>query len=253
MGYPDTLGIILVFTVVGLLVGTSILTKLLIRLPSAEMYLRLQSHYTNQCMIFTTPPPSYENYGGINKVYGKGRLNSLIFEYIMFSIMIVFIIFAIVSFLLSYDILGSWLESTRGIIINPVVGIEIFHFVMQTPAEGIIFFILAPQFVINPYFNYLLMKVQFFSQKSPALRDGVKLNSLTDYMSMEGFWRNFIYGTSSIASFYFGAKIILLIILGMAFMVEQSDLIMGVCLAFSITFMVTCRSISLEEMFQKTK
>lgn len=252
MSFFNTFAIIIVITVVFLLVGTAAIYKLMDKLPFAKMYRRLHSHYKEHCPIFTTPPPSYEIYEKINKVYGIGRINAIISEYFLLAIMVVFMFFMAISYLLSHDILGSFLEVKVGVTINPVVGKEIFDLIIYTPPlEGIIFFIIAPQLVINPYLDYFLMKLLFVRRIRPPLHGDVKFSSLTDYTSLEVLWRNLIYGSACTIIFYFSAKIIFVVFLGAMFVSKYSIYVTGACLAFSLTFMLACRAIALSEMFSE--
>ena len=252
MSFPDTIAIILGINAIFLLVGTAVIYKLMNKLPFAKIYRRLHSHYKENCPIFTAPPPSYESYKEINKVYGNGRINAIISEYFLLAILIVFMFFMVISYLLSHDMLGSLLEVKAGVTINPVVGKEIFDIIVYTPPlEGIMFFIIAPQLTINPYMNYLLMKLLFVRRIRPPLHGDVKLSSLTDYISLEVFWRNLIYGSSCTVIFYFSAKIIFVVFLGAMFVSKYSIYVTGACLAFSITFMLACRAIALSEMFSE--
>ncbi|MCK4796455.1 MAG: hypothetical protein KAT05_03690 [Spirochaetes bacterium] len=254
MSLIDTSLIIIGLTVVFLAVGTAIISKLMNKLPFANIYHKLKSHYNKHCPIFAEPPPSYEKNYKINKAYGNGRINAIISEYFLFAIMIVFTFFMVISYLLSNDLLGSWLEVKMGVIINPVVSKEIFNLIMYTPPlEGILFFIIAPQLILNPYLNYLLMRLLFVRKIIPPLRGDVNLSSLTDYLSIDVVWRNFFYGSSCIVLFYFSAKILFVIFLGAMFVSKYSIYVAGTCLAFSITFLLACRVISLSEMFSNVK
>ena len=251
MGFPDTSLIIIGFTIVFLLVGTVVINKIFSKLPFAKIYFRLRSHYKDSCSIFTVPPPTYEKYGEINKIYKNGRTNAIICEYFLFLVVVVFIFLISISYLLSNDILGALLGDTIGVIINPMLDKETIFIISDTPFEGVIFFIMAPQLIINPYFDYLLMKVLFNSNKIPPLFDDKKFNELTNYIDNERIWTNFIYGTPCLIIFYVSAKIILFTIFGTAVILEHEIYITSGCLAFSITFMAACRSITLSEMFSR--
>lgn len=252
MVFLDTSVIIIGTTLIFLLVGTAVIYKFINILPFAKMYRRLRSHYKDHCPIFTTPPPTYEAFDKINKEYGQGRINAIISEYFLFAVVVVFMFFTVISYFLYSEIFGSWLVAKIGVTINPLVGKEIFNLIIYTPPfEGIIFFILAPQLIINPYLNYFLMRVLFVGHKIPPLYDNGKFSSLTDYISLDLFWRNFIYGSPCIVLFYLSAKIILVIIFGLMFVSIYSIYVTGVCLAFSITFMLACRAIALLEMFSE--
>lgn len=254
MSLSDTLLILLGFTAIFLLVGTAVIYTIILHwLPFGKIYLKLKSHYNEKCPIFTTPPPTYETYDEINKEYGTGRINAIISEYFLFAIMAVFILFTIIGYFLS-NVFGLWLEGTIGITINPVVSKELFNLIMKIEPLliGIGFFIIAPQLIMNPYLNYLLMQVLFNRQTTPPLHDGAKANCLTNYLSLDTVWRNLVYGAPCMMFFYFSAKIITVIVFGVTFVSEYNVYVTSACLAFSITFLLACRSIALSEMFPTT-
>ncbi|MCK4250723.1 hypothetical protein KAX97_04720 [candidate division WOR-3 bacterium] len=251
MGLPDSLWLIVMFTIVFLLVGTVIICKLLYYMPFANLYYKLHSHY-DICPIFTKPPPTYESYDGINDAYGNGRINALISEYIMLGIVVFFILFSIIGYL-SYGIFDSWIEATIGLSINSVVSEEVFRFVTSTPIEGFGFLILAPQLVMSPYTDYVLMVVLFSRKKTPPLNGDANIKSLTDYLSFETIGNNFVYGTTFVVAFYLSAKIISMLIFGKTFVFSHNIYITSACIAFSITFLLACRSITLSEMFKDTQ
>ena len=251
MAFPDSLWLIVMFTILFLLVGTAIIRKCFYYIPFANLYYKLNSHYAI-CPIFAKPPPTYEKYDGINNTYGNGRINALISEYIMLSIVLFFILFSAIGFL-SYGIFGSWIEVTLGITIDSVVSSEVFHFVTSTPIEGFVFLILMSQLAMSPYADYVLMVVLFTHKNTPPLFGDVKIKSLTDHISFETIGNNFFYGTTFVSSFYLSAKIISMLLFGKSFVFAHNIYITSACLAFSIAFILACRSITLSEMFVKTQ
>lgn len=250
--YFESLGgkVFLILFCVFLLFTTALFFVILRNLPFAKYHHKLRIHYKHKCRLFAIPPMEYNKITEdfeINRVYGYGRINAMFVEYFLFFSVIVFLFFALIWTIL----LNLGLTSINNIQIYAVDGYDLAVLIFKDKLAVLLILIISPHLVLNPIIDSILL---FLMSQNVKIVNLVDLKSMKDNvkeMSLDSIFNVFKTATVPILFIYLGFKIYILVIFGKAFILENIFSINVVGVLFSLAFLLSCRSVALNEMFEK--
>ncbi len=218
-----------------------------------KYYEKTINHY-KKCPVFAQPPKFVSKCGRNEIPFMKGRMNALLIQYIVFLLAIGFIFLSAIWYL-SYKLN---IPSIAGISINSVSGHEMSFLVISTPFPDTLILLIVPIIAINPYTDYLLGNLLQLHKR--ATYDYVLTTDNSSYASVvlkllqytewKEFSKRLKFGFIPAFMYYISFKLLLIFIIGIEILKGEAAIeAVRFSIAFSFAFLVSCRAISLNEMY----
>lgn len=216
------------------------------------LYVKITDHY-KRCPVFARPPGFVCESQKHNKDFEKYRINALVSQYFLFLISAGFILLNIVWYL-TYR-LG--IQNLAGIEIDSTTGYQISYLIVAAPFSVIIVMILIPVLAVNPVVDYLFVlllqlhkHIGYDGELCKSASEFELMFKMVKYIEFDNFWKRMTYGFIPVYFYYISFRLMIISIFGTEFIngARSMDAVWG-AFVLSVAFMVSCRVVSLKEMY----